>query len=144
MSDIQEGRQFMNYLISGIYAPFLSISFFSKIYDSITDKDLSMFVSKNQNLVGLGILALTTSIGWQTHLYMTRKFDDKQLMDSNPVAAPLIVTCLAIPVGFFHGLVALPFHMGYGMMDFMKNVSLNREDSYEDSALTKFAKKYLN
>jgi hypothetical protein len=143
MSDIQEKKQFMNYLVSGIYTPFLSICFFSKIINSLmsSDPDFSIFVSKNEKLVSLGVIALTTSIGWQTHLYLTRKFNDKQLMESN-VVAPLIVSSCATPVGFFHGLVKLPFTAFINAVDFVAAINFNRYDP-EPSGFTQFFKKYL-
>lgn len=144
MSDIQEKRQFGNYLLSGIYTPLLSYCFFSKIINSLmsSDQDLSIFLSKNKQLVSFGVIALTTSIGWQTHLYLTKKFNDKQLMESDKFA-PMVVASFAIPMGFFHGLVALPFKMMQSAVDLM--ISLNR-NSYayeEESGLTKFLKKYI-
>ena len=121
-------KLFSTYLISGIYTPLLSYCFFSNIITHLlsSSKNMSNLLIKNKTLVCAGVLALTTSIGWHTHLYLTKKFNDKQLMESHKFA-PLIVTVAAIPVGFFHGLVINPIKVlirGISILDriFLKGI----------------------
>lgn len=121
-------KLFSTYLISGIYTPLLSYCFFSNIITHLlsSSKNMSNLLIKNKTLVCAGVLALTTSIGWHTHLYLTKKYNDKQLMESHKFA-PFVVTVAAIPVGFFHGLVINPIKLlfrGLSVLDgiFLKGV----------------------